>query len=180
MPPRVPPVTDPDPETAELLAKTGLKRDGRPLNVFATLAHHPRLLKRFNVLGGLFLGRGLLPARDRELVILRMAWRAGSEYEFGQHTLIGRQAGLDDAEIAALAGGERAWDERERALIAAADEVDATARLSDATWDAVRRFYDVPQALELILLGGFYRMLAGMLNTVEVERDPGVPGWPQG
>src|SRR2546423_12722776 len=96
--PRIPPVTDPSPEVVELLGKTAIS-DGPPLNIFATLAHHPRLLKRFNVLGGLFLGRGLLPARERELVILRTGWRTRCEYEFGQHTVLGRRAGLDDDEI---------------------------------------------------------------------------------
>ena len=54
--PRIAPLTDPTPEVKELLDKTKI-RQGPVLNVFATLAHHPRLLKRFNVLGGLFLGR---------------------------------------------------------------------------------------------------------------------------
>jgi len=175
--PRIEPVRDPDPATAEVLAKTGL-RDGRPLNVFATLARHPRLLKRFNVLGGLFLTRGLLPARERELVILRAAWRARSEYEFGQHTLLGRRAGLSEAEIAALAGGSADWSERDAILLAVADELDGGAVLRDETWEALLRHLDEAAAIEVIMLAGFYRMLAGFLNTVRVERDPGVPRWP--
>src|SRR5262249_38132885 len=90
--PRIAPLTDPTPEVKELLDKTKI-REGPVLNIFATMAHHPRLLKRLNVLGGLFLGRGLLPARERELVILRTAWRTGCVYEFGQHTLLGRREG---------------------------------------------------------------------------------------
>ena len=177
MAPRIAPVRDPDPETADILSKT-LVGDGPPFNVFTTLARHPRLLKRFNVLGGFFLTRGSLPARDREIVILRSAWRSGSEYEFGQHVLIGRQAGLTDEEIAALATERATWPAHDAALVAVADEVDRDAVVSGATWEALRTSYDEQQLIEVILLAGFYRMLAGLLNTVGVERDEGVPGWP--
>ena len=89
-------------EVAELLEKTKIG-GGEALNIFRTMAHQPKLLKRFNVLGGAFLVHGLLPAREREIVILRVGWNCRSVYEFGQHTVIGRQAGLTDAEIAAVA-----------------------------------------------------------------------------
>lgn len=170
-------MTDPSPDVAEILAKT-VPRNGRPLNVFATLAHHPTLLKRFNVLGGLFLGRGLLPQRDRELVILRIAWRTGSIYEFGQHTAVGLAAGLSTGEIAAVAGRGGDWSPRDETLIAVADEIHASAVLSDRTWERLESWYDPARSIEVIFLAGFYRMLAGFLNTVGVERDPGVPGWP--
>src|SRR5260370_22909657 len=61
--PRIRPVAEPDPEVAEVLSKTLTDARGAPLNIFATLATHPRLLKPLNVLGGLFLAHGLLPER---------------------------------------------------------------------------------------------------------------------
>ena len=90
---RIPLVTDPPPEAREVLERTPL-RDGAPLNIFGALAHHPRLLRRFSAMGGELLQSGLLPPRDREIVVLRVGWRRGSVYEFGQHTLIGAAAGL--------------------------------------------------------------------------------------
>ena len=168
---------DPSPDVAEILAKT-IVGGRRPLNVFATLAHHPRLLKRFNVLAGLFVGRGLLPERDRELVILRIAWQTGSIYEFGHHTVIGLAAGVSRDEIAALAGGGGSWSPRDGTLIAVADEIHASAVLTDSTWERLQSLYEPAQSIEVILLAGFYRMLAGFLNTVRVEGDPGLPGWP--
>lgn len=175
--PRIHPLTDPDPETAEILAKAGL-HDGKPLNIFLTFAHHPRLLKRFLVLGGFFLGRGLLPERDREIVILRSAWRSGSEYEFGQHTRIGHLAGLSHTEIRALAVANHELEGNDAVLVTVADEIAADAVLSDATWDALLAFYEPPQALEVIMLAGFYRMLAGVLNTVQIQLEERTPGWP--
>src|SRR5215467_9739109 len=128
--PRIAPLTDPTPEVKELLDKTKI-RQGPVLNVFATMAHHPRLLKRFNVLGGLFLGRGLLPARERELVILRTGWRTRCEYEFGQHTLLGRQAGLTDEEIRRVTDDDGRWPAGDAELIRLADELHESRDVSD-------------------------------------------------
>ena len=174
--PRIRPVTHPSDEVAETLQKT-LVRPGPPLNIFATLAHHPRLLKRFNVLGGLFLGRGLLPARERELVILRTAWRARSEYEFGQHTLLGRRAGLTDEEIRRVTDDGAAWPDDDAALIRLADEVHETRDVSDELWERLARRWSEAELLELVTLAGFYGMVAAFLNAARVQLDPGVTGW---
>lgn len=166
-------------ELAETLAKT-VFRNGPVLNIMGTLAHQPMLLKRFNALGGAFLTHGLLPAREREIVILRVGWNCRSVYEFGQHTLIGREAGLSDDEIAALAtiraGGP--WSADDEALIALADELCADDCVSDATFAALRRRWSDAELVELVALGGFYRMVSGFLNALGVEPEPGLPGWP--
>lgn len=177
--PRIPPVSDPDPEVWEVLAKTMLRGEA-PLNIFSTLARHPRLLKRFNVFAGFFLTRGLLPARARELVILRVAWNTGSVYEFGQHTLIGRQPGLTDDEIARIAGPAdgAGWDASDRLLVAATDELCEADTVSEPTWDRLAEEWSEPQLIELVMLIGSYRMVAGFLNSVGVKLDEGVPGWP--
>ena len=175
--PRVSPVTDPPGEVAEILAKTKIE-PGPPLNIFATLAHHPRLLKRFNVLGGLFLGHGLLPARERELVILRTGWRAGSEYEFGQHTLIGRRSGLTEQEIERTTRETGDWPEGDALLIRLADEVHETRDVSDELWTALAERWSTAELIELVALAGFYSLVSTLLKALRVERDPGAPGWP--
>jgi 4-carboxymuconolactone decarboxylase len=178
--PRVPPLTDPEPEVAEILDKTKIA-PGPPLNIFATLAHHPRLLKRFNVLGGLFLGRGLLPARERELVILRTGWRTRCEYEFGQHVTIGRRAGLSDDEIRCLTEpGLAGWPPADAALIRLADEIHESRDVSDDLWRALSERWSHAELLERVTLAGFYGMVAGFLNAARVQLEPGTPGWPSG
>jgi hypothetical protein len=52
--PRIESVTHPTPEQAEILAK-GWTYAGKPFNAAATIARHPRLLKRFTVFTGTFL-----------------------------------------------------------------------------------------------------------------------------
>lgn len=180
--PRIAPVTPDaiDDELAEIFAGS-LTHDGRPLNIFGVLGRHPKLLKRFNLLGGFLLNKGLLPARERELVILRVGWNARAQYEFGQHTIIGRRSGLSDAEIAALtrAPSEHDWSDDDRALIALADDLAADDCVSDATWSALASRWGDAELVELLVLAGFYRLVSGFLNSAGVQLDEGVPGFPE-
>ena len=180
MAPRIPPNESPEPEALELLAQSPAI-GGRPLNIFGTLAHHPKLLRRYNALGGLFLFAGRLAPRDRETVILRVAWRTGSVYEFGQHTRIGLEAGLTEEEITRLARpGVEGRPPGERLLVEMVDELQRDDRVGDRTWEGLSERYSEPELIELLALAGFYRMTAGLLNSLGVEAEPGVPGWPPG
>lgn len=179
-PPRIAPLEQPTDEVRELLELVP-HRDGEPLNIFRTLAKHPRLLRRFNALGGTLLEHGLVPARERELVILRVGDRCGSVYEFGQHTVLGEAAGLTDAEIARLACDDiDGWTIPDRLLVALADELCAGDHVSDATWCGLAARWSDPELVELLILAGFYRMVCGFLNAAGVQPESGVPGWPPG
>src|SRR5512145_1061695 len=82
----------------ELLEPT--TRNGRTFNVLSTLVRHPDLLERWQAFAGHVMGpTSTLPPREREILILRIGWLNQSEYEFGQHVLFGRRAGLSDEEI---------------------------------------------------------------------------------
>lgn len=178
---RLAPVAEPDDVQRELMT-TGMERDGTPLNIFATMAHNPGVMRKVNALGGRFLRKGTLGDRVREIVILRGSFRTGSEYEFGQHTLIGRDAGLSDDEIDALAteaARSDSWSDAERVVIDMVDELSLRDTVTDETWDHLRRSWNDSQLVELLLLPGFYRMLAGFLNTAGVQLEHDAPGWPE-
>ena len=177
--PRIEPISEFEGELAEIMA-TALTHDGRPLNIFGTLGKHPKLLKRFNLLGGFLLNKGQVPARERELVILRVGANARAEYEFGQHTVIGRDCGLTDDEIAALTREPDAhpWSDDDRALIALADDLHADDCVTDSTWAALTTRWDDAQLVELLIVAGFYRLVSGFLNSTGVQLDDGIPGVP--
>ena len=150
-----------------------------PANLFGTLAHQPELARRALRLGRVFLFEGTLAPRVREIAILRTAWRTEAEYEWGQHTLLGREVGLDDRQITelrtpALVGD---WSGHEGAVVGAVDELCAHDRIGQDTWIALAATWAEPELVELTLLVGYYRMLAGLMNSAEVELDEGVPGW---
>ncbi len=184
--PRIQPKSADTDELREIFSKALGSPTGEPLNIFGTLAHHPKLLKRFNVLGGFFLNSGLLPDREREIVILRVGFRCQAIYEFGQHTLIGKRVGLTDAEISALATSDEQtsgattydWAEEDAALIALADDLCTDNCVGDAAWASIRNRWNEAEAMELVMVAGFYRMVSGFLNSTGVELDEGVPGWP--
>src|SRR5438477_1291181 len=134
--PRIAPLAEDeqDDQARELLA--GVAAPGvAASNIFATLVRHPGLFRKWMPFGGKLLA-GKLPARERELLILRTGWRCQSVYEWGQHVLIGRHAGLTDDEIERLKAGPDApgWDSFDAALVRAADELHDDGCISDATW----------------------------------------------
>lgn len=178
--PRIQPITEPDAETAAIISAGLAGPDGKPLNIFGTIAHHPKLLKRFSSFAGLLLNKGKLPAREREIVILRVGHNCRSVYEFGQHTIIGRRCGLTDEEISALTKpvGDHAWSEADLALIALADDLCADDCVSDATWARLTPRFDDAEMIELVMVAGCYRLVSGFLNSAGVQLDAGVPGWP--
>jgi alkylhydroperoxidase family enzyme len=182
--PRISPLTDAEltPEARELLPKSSDLSGGRPLNIFLTLARHPKLFKRWMVFGTHVLLKSTVPARERELVILRTGWLCRSEYEFGQHTRIGRACGLSNDEIRRITVGPEApeWSDRDRVLLSAADELHERYTISDETWRALSRDWSEQQIMDLIFAIGQYTLVSMVLNALGVELEDGAEGFPAG
>ncbi|HEX5713522.1 MAG TPA: carboxymuconolactone decarboxylase family protein [Solirubrobacterales bacterium] len=159
---------------AAILRVIGLGVGGRAPNVFTTLARHRGLFRRWLLFAGALMPGGKLPRRDSELVILRVADRTGSEYEWAQHERLGRAAGLSVEEIARVREGAAApgWSERQALLLAAVDELYGGDRVEAETWDGLARHLSEVELIELCMLTGHYVMLAGALNSLQVETDP--------
>lgn len=180
--PRVPPVAHVSPELAEVLSKTTVGNEqGDALRIFRTLAHRPILLRRFNALAGVFMAHGLLEPRLRELVILRVAAVSNCDYEWGQHVEIALRNGVSQEEIdqilteAPLLGLNPA----EAAAVAAVDLLISDCDLDDETWGRLELHFREPELVELISLIGFYRMAAGVLNSLRVQREEWLPPLPK-
>jgi len=150
------------------------------LNIFGTLARHPKLLKRWLVFGNHVLAKSTLDARDRELLILRTGWRCRAPYEWGQHVVIARAAGITDDEIARVAEGPDApgWSGAEATLLRAVDELHDDQRLTDETYAALAAHYDEQQLIDTVFTVGQYHLVSMALNTFRVQRDDGATGVP--
>jgi 4-carboxymuconolactone decarboxylase len=180
--PRLAPLADDemDAETRALLGATsGEIRRGPILNIFRTLAHHPKLLKRWLVFGNHVLAKSTLSPRERELAILRIGWRCGSEYEWGQHVVIGRMSGLSDDEIRRVAAGPDAdgWSGIDAAILRAVDELHDDSFLSDASWNALTAQWSNEQVIDFIFAVGQYTLVSMALNSLGVQLDAGVEGF---
>jgi AhpD family alkylhydroperoxidase len=147
------------------------KAPGMP-KLFTTMARHRSLFRSWLFFAGRLMPRGKLPRRDTELVILRTAWRNQCDYEFDHHLRIGAQAGLSAEQIERITRDELdGWNDRERAVLAAVDQLHRDRNLDDAVWSELRRFLSEPDAIEFLLLAGHYGMLATFINTLQISPD---------
>jgi alkylhydroperoxidase family enzyme len=191
--PRIPPLPpdERDDEVAQLLAS--MRIGGGELNIFATLARHPELFRRWATFGGTLLLGGTLAPRDRELLILRTAWLCRAEYEWRQHVAIALAAGVTqdevdrigtgaagEAEGGAGAGAAGGWSDDDAALLRAADELHTGSVISDETWDRLAARLDQRQLIEVCMLVGQYHLVAFTVNSLGVEPEPGLPPFPSG
>ncbi len=176
--PRVPPIQEEDwnEEQAAVLGQQKIR--GNVANIFKTLANHPALAKRWMVFANHILFKSELSARDREIAILRIGWLCQSGYEFAQHVLIGKAAGMTDEEIACIKEGATAsvWSEHEALIITATDELHSDAFISDATWEGLARTYNTEQMMDLVFTVGQYNLVSMALNSLGVQADPDIEG----
>jgi alkylhydroperoxidase family enzyme len=174
--PRIAPLEDAELTEDQRGALKPMSADGRrPLNIFRTLARAPKALTRFNEWGSYVLSRrNSLPAREREVLILRVGYLCKSGYEFTQHTRIALNEGLSQAEIAAIKqGADAGWSAADAALIRAADELVRDHFVSDATWKALGEHFDDKQRMDVVFTVGQYTQVSMFLNTFGVQLEPG-------
>ena len=154
---------------------------GQPvLNLYATLARHPALYRPRAVQSAYIRTGATLGARPRELLILRIGWLCGSEYEWAQHVRVARTVGMSDEEIRRVALGPDApgWDAFEATLLRAADELHGTDTVSDATWRALAARYGTAELIDLVITVAGYRMVSIALNSLGTELEPGRARFP--
>ncbi len=171
------PPADWDDDTREVM--TRVEQDGRVMNIYRTLAHHPKLFKRWSVFGTHVLYRSTLPPRERELLILRTGWLCQSEYEWSQHVIIGKVAGLTDEEIERIKSGPGAagWSKNEADLLRATDQLLQDSFINDETWAALSEVYDTRQLIDVIFTVGQYKLVSMALNTLGVQLEEGQTGF---
>ncbi len=149
---------------------------GSELNIFTTFVRNPGLFKDFTRFAGRLLNRSGLPAQVRETLILRTAYRCGADYEWIHHVDIAGRIGLPADVIAQLGLAEPDGVDADTALlISAADQLTAEHELDDPTWAALSERFDEAQLIELCMLVGDYAMIAGVLRSLRVPLEDGLP-----
>lgn len=173
-----------DPESERALRRwmpPGVTRE--PLMLFKVLQRHPDLASRMRALGAGLLVHGLLSDADRELVVARVTARCGCAYEWGVHAAAYTQAADLTPEQVLLtvtgAPGDPAWTPRQKALLTAVDQLHDTARLGDEAWTGLREHLGEREALEFLVLAGWYRTIAYVAGGLEIEQEPWAQAFPQ-
>jgi len=182
-PPRIAPLAETEWTEEQRKALEPSYREGQLYNVVGTLARHWPAYQKFMVWARYVLGVGeetsTLPPRERELLILRTGWLCHAEYEWGQHVVIGKKAGLTDEEIARVKLGPDVpgWAPFDATLLRAADELHTNAKVSDATWAALSARYTTQQLMDTVFAVGQYTLVSMALNSFGVQLDKGVKGF---
>src|ERR1700730_14949562 len=142
--------------------------------VVRTLLRHPDLYQRVAAVSIQLIGSGTLTARDRELVILRTAWLCQAPYAWGEHVRVGKRFGLNTEDVERVTQGSSApgWDEDERALLRATEELHSDAMISDATWEILSKRLDDKQLFELPVLVGQFTTVAYFQNALRLRLAP--------
>lgn len=150
------------------------RRDGSRSNTMMTLARHPRLARATLDLGKYFMLESTLSARQIKLIILRVAHRYGSTYQWTHNSLGAKQVGVSDEEIAAIRTGPEAavWPADDRLLLRVVDQVGDGGRLDDSAWEELAARHDPRFAMDLIHAAGYFTMVAWGLVAMGVEVEP--------
>ena len=157
-------------------------RDEETLDVFQTCLRNVELCRAWMPFTDYILGDRLsIPARERELLILRVGFLCQSDYEWAQHAPLGMRVGLTDAEIARIPKGPDApgWSPLDTLLLRAADELHRDKHVSDATWRALDERYDDRQMMDVVFTVGQYTMVSMFLNSAGVQLEKGQTGIPR-
>ncbi len=162
--------------------EVGLDERFSSLNAFRVMLHNARAAGAVAELLRTLMFHNKLDARTRELVILRNGWRTRSEYEFCQHVRVSRDLKMSDEEILGVRdpGNCRVYTDTDRAVLRMADELLDNSEVSAETWTALQNAFSNEELVELLLVAGFWRMIAGYLKTAKVPLDADVPSWPEG
>ncbi|MBB5136037.1 glyoxylase-like metal-dependent hydrolase (beta-lactamase superfamily II)/alkylhydroperoxidase family enzyme [Thermocatellispora tengchongensis] len=154
-------------------------------NIHTTLVRHPDLYEQTVPIARGVVS-GVLPPRDRELTILRSAWRCGAVYQWSHHRHVALGVGLTEAEIDLLSHDidKGAWAPHEAAVLSLVDELNATAAVTEETWAALAAHFTTQQLIELVTLVGEYHKVSFQLNAWRVPVEAWVgpirlpSGWP--
>ncbi len=177
--PRIEPLEEADWSEAGAAVMAPLLNNGQPFNIFKTMVHHPELAKRWMVFANHILSKSTLDVRDRELLILRIGYLCQAGYEWGQHVVIARRAGMSNVEISACQTGPATLglSARDTLLLRAADELHADAHVTDSTWAGLAEHFDTKQLMDIVFTVGQYNLVSMALNSFGVQLDEGLPGW---
>jgi len=138
------------------------------------LANHPRLALASLAMGRYMLVDSLLTKRQKELVVLRVAWRYRSAYQWAHHVHSARQIGMTDAEFKALESPDPSpvWNEQEQGLISAIDQLCDAGRIDDETWAVLAAQMDKQQIMDFLYSVGFFTMNAWAFGAMGVQLEP--------
>ena len=167
---RMPPIPDAEMTTAQRGAVADFKETRHTTDFsgpFISLLRSPELLRRLQRVGQYLRYESALPPRLSEFAILITARHWRQEYEWGIHSTIASEVGLDTAIIKAIAEGQRPSEmaNDEEVLYDFCLELLQDQRTSDATYTRTVDLFEEKGVVDTIAILGYYSLLAMLMNT---------------
>lgn len=148
--------------------------EGSKTNIMMVMANNPDLGKAYNAFGKHILVTNTVPLRERELVVMRVAWLVQSEYEWHNHVGYCLNLGMSLEEIAAIKDGADSafpFSDFDRAVMRGCDELVRNNDLSDATWDALSQGFDRKQMMDYVAMIGSYVQTSWMITAFRMPLE---------
>ncbi|MGI9603465.1 MAG: carboxymuconolactone decarboxylase family protein [Acidimicrobiales bacterium] len=178
--PRVPLLDAEDAATAA--ADVGVPAAMAELNIFRLLLRLPRTAKAVNDLLLSMLFGGALDDRRRELLIMRMGWATGSEYEWTQHWTVAQDSfGCDPDDLLAVRDwhDDPRFDAADRLVLRAVDETLESGMVSERTIEQARDLLDSDEAVvELVMAIATWQSISHVARSLDIPLEDGVASWP--
>ena len=168
-------------EAAEAAKEVNMIAAFADLNIFRALLHRPRTAKALSDLLVSLLFGGKLDDRLRELLIMRIGWSTGSDYEWTQHWAIGRnQFGCTDEDFLELRDWRSSthFGAAEQAVLGATDELLDSGNLSDAAFARCLERFGRDATIELVTAVGAWRLVSKLTQALAVPLEEGIASWP--
>lgn len=161
------------PAVAAIATRIRAQRGGRLLNLYRVLLNSPRLAEGWLEYMTVIRQQCALPARYRELAILRVAVLNGASYEFEQHVPYARTAGLDDAQIACLRTGDDppGCDDADLRVLRYVDAMTRDIRVPASVFEPLAAMLPDAQVVELTATVAAYNMVSRFLEALQVDHD---------
>ena len=150
-------------------------------NAFRTLLHVPELVDAVMPFRVYVTRETTIPARHRELLILRTAWLTQNRHLWADHAPTARLVGLTADEVSRIAAGPAApgWSPFEATLLRLADELYRNSSVRDAVWAALDERYDLLELVDAVMTVNQTTLLAMLLNSFGVQPDAdALARWP--
>lgn len=174
---RLPDVIDSlSPEAQGIYDRIKAKR-GAIRGPYAPLMHHPALAGLVGDLGEYLRFDAALPGDIRELAILITARAVAQPFEWVMHVPIARQAGLPEAVIERIhaRGDLGSLPARYAGAARVVRHVLARESVPQGLQDKVQAELGVAGLVELVVLAGFYQLIAAILFSFDVPLPSGTP-----
>jgi AhpD family alkylhydroperoxidase len=169
---RIPYADEKNPEIAELASQIRRER-GRLHNLYKMLLNSPPVAQGWLNLLTAVRQQCVLPAKYRELTILRVAIINRADYEYTSHVPIAMKEGITQAQIDALDDWQqsKAFDAAERAVLAYTDAMTKEVHVPDDAFEPLRPHFNTRELTELTATIAAYNLVSRFLEALKIDHE---------